>query len=188
MYNSGLGEVSKVGAMDKTNSNILWNLRLHSLLHTVNFSLLLIVTCLFFTIGVRISNSETLVNAQDTARNVKEITKNMIPVSKVTADAAMRNDTENNVTLAQAATSALSGVGHADWNSVLGNATLVMKSIASVNYSAVTGLFSQAQEPENQKVIKRQIEHALSSFDFASHGLSNILTIFKQGLKSDENI
>lgn len=183
MYASGIGNPSK--GMDKINANILWNLRLHSFLHTVNFVILLIVSVLIFTAGVRISNSETMSNAQDTARNVRDITRNMIPVSEVTAKAAMSNETSN-ITLAQAATDALTGVGHADWNSAFGNATLVMSTIANVNYSAVTGLFSQAQKPEYQKIIRTQIEHVLSSFDFASHGVSNILTIFKDGIKNEK--
>lgn len=184
MYASGLGDPTK--NMDKTNANILWNLRLHSFLHTVNFFLLLVVSVLTLTVGIRISNSETLSNAQDTARNVREITRNMIPVSAATAQAATRNDTESNVTLAQAATAALNGVGHADWDSAFGNATLVMHAIANINYTAVTGLFSEAQKPENQAVVKRQIDHVLSSFDFASHGVSNILNIFKDGIRSEQ--
>lgn len=186
MYFSGIGDVTK--GMDKTNANVLWNLRLHSFLHTVNFILLLIVSTLLLTIGIRISNSETLSNAQDTARNVREITHNMIPVSQATAAAALRNDTTSNTTLAQAATGALTGVGRADWDSAFGNATLVMKAVANINYTAVTGLFSQAQRPENQALIKEQINHVLSSFDFASHGVSNILTIFKDGIQTEKKI
>lgn len=186
MYSSGIGDATK--NMDKTNANVLWNLRLHSFLHTVNFILLLIMSTLLLTIGIRVSNSETLSNAQDTARNVREITHNMIPVSQATATAATRNDTASNVTLAQAATAALTGVGHADWDSAFGNATLVMNAIAGINYTAVTGVFSQAQKPENQAVIRKQIDHVLSSFDFASHGVSNILTIFKDGIRSENKV
>jgi hypothetical protein len=165
MYASGIGNSAK--GMDKIKANILWNLRLHSFLHTINFFFLMVVSVLIFTAGVRISNSETMSHAQDATRNVRDITRNMIPVSEVTAKAATSNATSN-VTLAQAATDALTGVGHADWNSAFGNATLVMSTIANVNYSAVTGLFTQAQQPEYQKVIRKQIEHVLSFFDFAS--------------------
>lgn len=149
------------------------------------FIFLLIVTSLFFTLALRISNSDTVDDAKATAHNVRTITENMIPVSEVTARAAMSNETRN-ISLAQAATDALSGVGHADWNSAFGNATLVMNAIANINYSAVTGIFSQAQEPENQALIRRQIEHTLSSFDFATKGVTNIFSIFRDGVITEK--
>lgn len=160
---------------------ILKELRWHTCAHAINLLALILATAMVFTVLMYINNSETMADARDATHNVKTITSNMVPVSEVTRRAAL-DDTPTNVTLAQAATDALSGVGHADWNSVLGNATIVMDAIANVNYSAVTGLFAQAQEPETQAVIRRQIDHAFSSFDFATRGVTNIFTIFRDGI------
>jgi len=166
------------------NEQILRNLQWHSFLHFFNFVLLLVLTAMVLTVGVRISNSDSLADAQQTASNVRTITSNMIPVSELTRTAALSNSTSN-VTLAQAATDAMTGFGHADWNAVMGNATLVMQAISNINYTAVTGLFAQAQEPENQAIIRKQIDNAFHSFDFATRGVSNIFTIFRDGVLSE---
>lgn len=167
------------------NEQILRNLQWHSFLHFFNFVLLLVLTAMVLTVGVRISNSDSLADAQVTASNVRTITSNMIPVSEVTRTAALSNATSN-VTLAQATTDAMTGFARADWGSVVGNATIVMEAIANINYSAVTGLFAQAQEPETQAVIRGQIDRAFSSFDFATRGVTNIFTIFRDGVISED--
>lgn len=167
------------------NEQILRQLQWHTFLHSFNFILLVVLTSLVLTVGVRISNSDSLADAQVTASNVRTITANMIPVSEVTRTAALSNATSN-VTLAQAATDAMTGFGRADWASVVGNATVVMEAIANINYTAVTGLFAQAQQPENQAVIRAQIDRAFSSFDFATRGVTNIFTIFRDGVISED--
>jgi len=165
-------------------TEVLAQLRIQSFLAAVNFALLLVSTALLFTTVAIISNSESLSDAQHTASHVRTITGNLVPISEVTRTAALNNST-GNVTLAQAATDAMTGFGQADWSAVVGNATIVMETVANINFSAVTGLFAQAQEPQNQAVIRKQLEHAFSSFDFASQGVTNIFKIFKDGIISE---
>ena len=179
-------------------TEVLAQLRIQTFLAAVNFALLLVSTTLLFTTVVLISNSESLSDAQHTASHVRTITGNLVPISEVTRTAALSNSTSN-VTLAQAATDAMTGFGQADWSAVvgnativmgnativMGNATIVMGTVANINFSAVTGLFAQAQEPQNQAVIRKQLDHAFSSFDFASQGVTNIFKIFRDGIISE---
>jgi len=126
-------------------------------------------------------------NAQNIVSNVRSISANMVPVSEVTAN-SMVNATggTSNVSFAEAATAALVGVGHADWNSVLGNGSLVMGSVANMNFSVVTSLFEQAREPETQSVIKRQVDKALATFDYATRGVANVVAVFRDGVVAEE--
>lgn len=129
---------------------------------------------------------EMSTNAQNIVSNVRSISANMVPVSEVTAKSVMNaTGSQTNVSLAEAATAALIGVGHADWNSVLGNGSLVMGSVANLNFSVVTSLFEQAREPETQSVIKRQIDKALATFDFATRGVANVVTVFRDGVVAE---
>jgi hypothetical protein len=137
---------------------------------------------LAFTIGVQMSNSGTMIDAQATARNVREITSNMIPVSKATASAALRNDTAKNSSLAEAGTEVLLGVAKTDFAALTGNATLMLRAIAKIDFSAVTKVFEQAVDADIQKILKTQFEHAISSFDFATHGIASIASTFISGL------
>lgn len=125
-------------------------------------------------------------NAQNIVSNVRSISDNMVPVSEVTAKAMVNaTGSPSNVSFAEAATAALIGVGHADWNSVLGNGSLAMGSVANLNFSVVTSLFEQAREPETQSVIKRQIDKALATFDFATRGVANVVTVFRDGVVAE---
>lgn len=129
---------------------------------------------------------EMSTNAQNIVSNVRNISANMVPVSEVTAKTVMNaTGSPSNVSFAEAATAALIGVGHADWNSVLGNGSLVMGSVANLNFSVVTSLFEQAREPETQSVIKRQIDKALATFDFATRGVANVVTVFRDGVVAE---
>ena len=130
---------------------------------------------------------EMSTNAQNIVSNVRSISDNMVPVSEVTAKAVVNGTgAPSNVSFAEAATAALIGVGHADWNSVLGNGSLVMGSVANLNFSVVTSLFEQAREPETQSVIRRQIDKALSTFDYATRGVANVVTVFRDGVVAEE--
>ena len=125
-------------------------------------------------------------NAQNIVSNVRSISDNMVPVSEVTAKSVMNaTGSPSNVSFAEAATAALLGVGHADWNSVLGNGSLAMGSVANLNFSVVTSLFEQAREPATQSVIKRQIDKALATFDFATRGVANVVTVFRDGVVAE---
>lgn len=129
---------------------------------------------------------EMSANAQNIVSNVRSISANMVPVSEVTAKTVMNaTGSPSNVSLAEAATAALIGVGHADWNSVLGNGSLVMGSVANLNFSVVTSLFEQARQPETQSVIRRQIDKALATFDFATRGVANVVTVFRDGVVAE---
>ena len=98
----------------------------------------------------------------DIISNVRTISKNMVPVSEVTSQAVTdASNMTGNVSFAQAATDALVGAGQANWDAVLGNATVAMGSFGNINFSAVTGLFEQAQNPQTQAVVKEQIEQFL---------------------------
>lgn len=126
-------------------------------------------------------------NAQNIVSNVRSISANMVPVSEVTANSVVNaSGGTTNVSFAEAATAALVGVGHADWNSVLGNGSLVMGSVAKMNFSVVTSLFEQAREPETQSVIKRQVDKALASFDYATRGVANVVAVFRDGVVAEE--
>ncbi len=128
-------------------------------------------------------------NTQAIVRNARTISANMVPVSEVTVQNLVNStNSTGNVSFAQAATAALIGVGHADWNSVVGNGSLAMGSIAAINFSVVTGLFEQAQDPQTQSVIRRQIDKALATFDYASKGVSNVLTVFRDGIAAEEKL
>jgi hypothetical protein len=105
----------------------------------------------------------------------------------MTATAARHNQT-GNVTLSGAMTDALVGVAYADWKGVLGNASLALGAVAKINYKAVTDLVLQAQDPVTQAEIKRQIIHALSSFDFASAGLTKVMSTFEKGVAARFNV
>ena len=128
-------------------------------------------------------------NTQAIVRNARTISENMVPVSEVTAQSLVNStNSTGNVSFAQAATAALIGVGHAYWNSVVGNGSLAMGSIAAINFSVVTGLFEQAQDPQTQSVIRRQIDKAIATFDYASKGVSNVLTVFRDGIVAEEKM
>lgn len=130
---------------------------------------------------------EMSTNAQNIVSNVRSISDNMVPVSEVTAKAVVNaTGAPSNVSFAEAATAALIGVGHADWNSVLGNGSLVMGSVSNLNFSVVTSLFEQAREPETQSVIRRQIDRALSTFDYATRGVASVVTVFRDGVVAEE--
>jgi hypothetical protein len=122
----------------------------------------------------------------DIISNVRTISKNMVPVSEVTSQAVTdASNMTGNVSFAQAATDALVGAGQANWDAVLGNATVAMGSFGNINFSAVTGLFEQAQNPQTQAVVKEQIEHFFKSFDFTSKGISGIFKVIKEGILSE---
>ena len=126
-------------------------------------------------------------NAQNIVSNVRSISANMVPVSEVTVNTVVNaTGGTSNVSFAEAATAALVGVGHADWNSVLGNGSLVMGSVANMNFSVVTSLFEQAREPETQSVIKRQVDKALATFDYATRGVANVVAVFRDGVVAEE--
>lgn len=126
-------------------------------------------------------------NAQNIMSNVRSISANMVPVSEVTANSVVNaTGGTSNVSFAEAATAALVGVGHADWNAVLGNGSLVMGSVAKMNFSVVTSLFEQAREPETQSVIKRQVDKALATFDYATRGVANVVAVFRDGVVAEE--
>jgi hypothetical protein len=173
---------------DSVQNDILWNLRWHTVMHTMTFFLLVILIAILLTVGVSVSGSETMTNMQASVKNVQAITSNLIPVSKATATAAMQNQTmTKNTTLSSAATDALVGIAYADWKSVVGNSTRVMQAIANINYTAVTSLFTQATDSDTQAAIKQQVTHALASFDFASLGLTKIMSTFENGIAARFN-
>jgi|AntAceMinimDraft_1070359.scaffolds.fasta_scaffold71951_2 Cu/Ag efflux protein CusF len=163
--------------------SILWHLRWHSFLLTVNFCFLLIVMVIFLTVGVKVTHSDTMADVQASMRHARVITNNMIPVSQVTARTMLRNSTENQ-TMAEAATQLLSGLAEGI-DAALGNATMVMHSVANINFTSITGLFSQAQDAHNQKVVQGYYEHAVSSIDFTTTGVYNLYSIFLKGLSNN---
>jgi hypothetical protein len=164
---------------DKLQLNVLWNLRWLSFLQTINFGLTLSVMVVVLTVGVRMSYSETLVNAQETAQNVRVITRNMIPVSEVTAKEALRNNTGNS-SLADAATQAMMGISQADWPSFLGNVTNGLRAFTNINFSLLT----QMSLPEYQSVIREQVDHAFATIDYVNSGVSELYKTFEAGYVS----
>jgi hypothetical protein len=165
-------------------NDILWYVRWQAVVQTINFLSVLIAIALLFTVGI---GSEAVEDVKVSAKNVRTITGNLVPVSEVTASAARHNQT-GNVTLSGAMTDALVGVVYADWKGVLGNASLALGAVAKINYKAVTDLVVQAQDPDTQAEIKRQIIYALSSFDFASAGLTKVMSTFEKGVAARFNV
>jgi hypothetical protein len=168
---------------DAVQNNILWYVRWQAVVQTTNLMSSLIVIALLFTVGL---GSEAVEDVKMSAKNVRTITGNLIPISEATASATHQNQT-GNVTLAGAVTDALIAVAFADWKATMGNASLAMGAVSKINYKAVTDLFIQAQDPETQAEIKRQIIHALSSFDFASAGLTKVISTFENGIAARFN-
>jgi hypothetical protein len=170
-----------------------------------NFALLLIVLILGATYGFRVQNQVKvywdaanvsppmvghIVNqTSGIIDNVYHLSANMVPISEKTVQ-ILSNETgaTNNVTFVEAATKAMLGVGQADWKAVIGNASLALGSVAVVNYTAITDLIKQVQDPNIQSVVKDQVQHALNSFDFATAGAASMYTTFTEGLFKQSKI
>jgi hypothetical protein len=119
--------------------------------------------------------------------NAHAVSANMVPVSTATAGAMLGNSTnKENVSFAMAATSVMAGMSRADWQSVMGNFSLALGSISNINYTAVTGVFRQAQDPDIQSSLKNMTQHALGSFDYATSGMTSLFSLLKDGVISED--
>ena len=118
--------------------------------------------------------------------NAHSVSANMVPISSATADAMLSNSTDAvNVSFAMAATSVMTDMSRADWQSVMGNISLALGSISNINYTAITGVFRQAQDPDIQTSLKNMTQHALGSFDFATSGMTSLFSLLKDGVISE---
>ena len=118
--------------------------------------------------------------------NAHAVSENMVPFSAAAVDAMVTNaSTAANVTFAQASTAVLAGLSRADWQGVLGNASLAMGSLSHINFTAVTGVFDQAQDPDVQTSLKNMTQHALGSFDYATSGLTSLFSLLRDGVISE---
>jgi len=91
--------------------------------------------------------------------NAHSVSANMVPISSATADAMLSNSTDAvNVSFAMAATSVMTDMSRADWQSVMGNISLALGSISNINYTAITGVFRQAQDPDIQTSLKNMTQ------------------------------
>ena len=169
-----------------------------------NFTLLLLLLIMGATYGVRIQNHvkvywdaanvdppmvRHMVN-QTTGiiDNVFQLSANMVPISRRAADAMVNGtDTTGNITLAQASTNAIAGLGRADWRAAVGNASLMMGSVSAMNFSKVSDLVGQVNSPATQAWAKESLLHMLGSFDFVSGGAASVLETFKAGLFKAEH-
>lgn len=172
---------------------------IQTVLSFLNLSILVLVLVMGATYGVRVqSQVKVYWDAADVSPmmvkhmvnqtngiidNVFAVSANMVPITEKTMN-VVTNQTSvtGNVSFVQAATNALLGVGQADWKSVMGNASVAMGTVSTINYTTITDLMKQAQDPDTQTVVKEQIQHALKSFDFATLGASSMFDIFKKGI------
>ena len=121
--------------------------------------------------------------------NVHAVTANMVPVSNATADlmTGPASASEGNVTMSQAATGVLVGLGSANWTALAGNASLALASASLLNFTVVTEFVRQLSEPEFQATVKEQVIHALGSFDFATSGAGNLFKTLRDGVLFSES-
>ncbi len=56
----------------------------------------------------------------------------------------------------------------------IGNATRLLGTVASVNFSVVTDVLADAHNAKTQRVVRERIDHALRSFDFATLGITQM--------------
>jgi hypothetical protein len=188
-------------------NNQIWHLKIQTSLAIFNFILVFALLMVASTVGLRVSSQVskdlnvywramnltpdsvelTMNQTRDIIEHTRNVAANMVPISKVTVNAMVDDSAgAEDVTFAQAATSMLVGLSMADWRSVMGNTSLALGSVSHINYTAVTGVFRQAQDPSIQGVIKNMTDHALGSFDYAANGLTNMLTLFKDGVINED--
>jgi hypothetical protein len=187
--------------------NHIWHLKIQTALALFNFTLVFIFLVVASTVGLRMSRNvgdsvnvywkamnltpdvvERVMNdTRGILGNAHSVTANMVPISTATANAMLTNDTESaNVTFANAATSVMTGLARSDWRSVTGNVSLALGSISNINYTAITGIFQQAQDPAIQSSLKLMSQHALGSFDYATTGMTSLFNILKEGVITED--
>ena len=187
--------------------NHIWHLKIQTALALVNFTLVVIFLVVASTVGLRMSTKvgdnvhvywkamnltpdvvEKVMNdTRGIIGNAHSVAANMVPISTATANAVLKNDTESaNVTFANAATAVMAGLSLADWRSVTGNVSLALGSVSHINYTAITGIFQQAQDPAVQSSLKIMSQHALGSFDYATTGMTSLFNLLRDGVISED--
>lgn len=57
---------------------------------------------------------------------------------------------------------------------LMGNATRLLGTLASINFSSVTNVLSDVHNPITQRIFRERVDHALRSFDFATLGVTQM--------------
>ena len=137
-------------------------------------------------LGINTASTRTVMMKTSTiVDNVQAMTTNLVPITAIALNST--EEAAANNTFAQAATDAMIGVGHADWGSFIGNATIAVGTVGNINFTVITDFLRMGQNTSFQDSIKQELNHALGTFDYASMSATSLVNTFRNGVLKESS-